>query len=566
MIKSFILLLLLPLAVFAQSVGDFGNDPMMMGSIDSKLKSKQEQILKESMPSTGFINSEFYYLGPGDVVFLKAFPSVVDGEFLTISPEGLILLPRSYGNVDVKNKSLKEVTQELKKIMKTDNLQLSLYKAKTCVVDVSGNVLNENVYTLPGSYRVSDLFNVTNTVPEQSTNDVIHLKNLYNFRSESRQSKGNESFRETDEYYSQRNIRITRSNGDIKEADLIKALNPKNFADNPYIMPGDKIQILNKNYEYNTFQIRGGVSNPSTVMHKSGDKLSDLIKVAGGFTNNADLDNITLYSADNSSLKVNIDKNLDVVGDDPVLEANSILIVGEKAVKKFNKTGVVTVSGEVNKPGAIIIKNGETKISEVIELAGGLKESAYLPLARIFTKQQKVNNDYWEQFREDVFFQYSDLTIDDTLRLNKDIKIQSPFLSIDFEQALKGNDDNISLNDGDKIIIPKNPKRVYVFGKVNNPGYVEFVEGKSYEWYINQTGGEHPSADSKRTRIIRGTNLTWVEPDEYVPVYAGDMIYVPSYPEISQQAEIQKWATYTSIVVGIINVIIVIIINFVPRQ
>lgn len=566
MIKSFIILLLLPFAILAQSVGDFGSDPTMLGGIDQKLKAKQEQMLKESTPSTGFINAEYYYLGPGDVVFLKAFPSVVDGEMITISPEGFLVLPRSYGNVDVRKKSLSEVTSELKTKMKTDNLQLSLYKAKSCIVEIEGNVLNDNLFTVPGSFRISDLYNLANSVPEQSTNEVVKLKTIFNFKSESRLNSGKKNTNDLDEYFSQRNIRIIRSNGDIVDVDLVKALNSNNFDNNPYVMPGDKVRVLNENYEYNTFQIRGGVSNPTTIMHKKGDKLSDLIRISGGFTENADLDNITLYSSDNISTKINLDRNLNIIGEDPILSANSILIVGEKSVKKFNNTGVVTVTGEVNKPGAIIIKNGETKISEIIELAGGLKETAYLPLARVITKQDAKNNNYWEQYREDIFFQYSDLSVDDTLRLNKDIKMQSPFLAVDFEAALSGNDDNIALKDGDKIIIPKNPKRVYVFGKVFNPGYVEFEEGRDYKWYVNQAGGEHPSADKKRTRIIRGNNLTWVEPDDNVFVYAGDMIYVPSYPEISEQAEIQKWATYTSIVVGIINVIIVIIINFVPRD
>jgi len=556
------LLLLLPFTILAQSVGDFGSDPSMLGGIDQKLKAKQEQMLKESMPSTGFINAEHYYLGPGDIVFLKAFPAVVEGEMITISPEGFLVLPRSFGNIDVRKKSLSEITVELKTKMKTENLQLSLYKAKTCIVEIDGNVLNDNLFTVPGSFRISDLYNLANSVPEQSTNEVVKLKTIFNFKSESRLNSGRKNTNDLDEYYSQRNIRITRSNGDIVEADLIKALNSDNFNSNPYLMPGDKVKVLRDNYEYNTFQIRGGVSNPTTIMHKTGDKLSDLIRIAGGFSENADIDNITLYSADNNSIKINLDRNFNLIGDDPVLGANSILIVGEKSVKKINRTGVVTVSGEVNKPGAIIIKNGETKISEIIELAGGLKETAYLPLARVLTKQDAKNNNYWEQYREDIFFQYSDLSVDDTLRLNKDIKMQSPFLSVDFEAALSGNDDNIPLNDGDKIIIPKNPKRVYVFGKVYNPGYVEFVEGKNYEWYVQQAGGELPSADEKRTRIIRGNNLTWVEPEDAI-VNAGDMIYIPSYPEISQQAEIQKWATYTSVGIAFVNVIFTIIIQLI---
>ena len=60
--------------------------------------------------------------------------------------------------------------------------------------------------------------------------------------------------------------------------------------------------------------------------------------------------------------------------------------------------------------------------------------------------------------------------------------------------------------------------------------------------------------------------MTWVEPEDHTIIYAGDMIYVPSYPEISEQAQIQKWATYTSIGVSIINVIIFIVANIIAYQ
>ena len=66
-----------------------------------------------------------------------------------------------------------------------------------------------------------------------------------------------------------------------------------------------------------------------------------------------------------------------------------------------------------------------------------------------------------------------------------------------------------------------------------------------------------------RVSIIRGSSLVWIEPDENTEIYAGDMIYIPSYPEISEQAEIQKWATYTSIGVSIINVLIFVVANII---
>lgn len=547
--------------VYSQSVGEFGSESLLMGDVESKLKKQQELSKVDATPATGFVNNKIYYLGPGDVLFLKSIPAIPEGEIITISPDGMINLPRSYGNIDVKGKTLSEVEKIIQEKVKSSNTTLTLYKSKTCTIEVVGDVLNEKMYTLPGSYRVSDVFKIANYISDQSTNEITQLKSLNKFKQNSLYNENNDSYNQ--DFIKERNIKIVKSDGKIFSADLVKSLNPENTELNPYIMPGDKIIINERSFNYNTFQIRGAVVNQTTVMHKQGDKLSDLIKVANGLTHSADLDNVKLYTSENKSIEISIDENLEILGNDPLLEPNSILIIGERNIERYSTTGVVNVNGEVNKPGAVVIQNGKTTISEVIELAGGLKETAYIPLGRVMTNQEKENSDSWELYRQDRFFQYSDLSVDDTLRMNIDSKLKSPFLAIDFQDAVNGGKDNVALNDGDQIIIPKNPMRVYVFGKVFNPGYIEFKEGKSFKWYLEKVGGALPSADSKRTRIIRGNNYTWVEPEDHTIIYAGDMIYVPSYPEISEQAEIQKWATYTSIGVSIVNVILFIVVNII---
>lgn len=564
MIK-YLLIFILTNFAYSQSVGDFGNESIMKSGLDNKIKKQQELSKVDNIPATGFVDNEMYYLGPGDIVFLKSIPAFPEGEILTITPEGILNLPRSYGKLDVKGKTFNEVTKLIAGKLKSDNVSVDLYKAKVCSIEISGDILNAGIFTLPGTYRVSDVFNMSSYLSEQSTNEVTQLKNLNKFKQESRY-KDNGSVERNSGYFKERNIKIIRFDGKIFNADIIKSMNHDNKELNPYIMPGDKIIISESTSRFNNFQIRGAVINQATIMFKEGDKLSDLIKVAQGLNFNADLDNVKLYSANNEITEISINENLEVIGNDPVLAPNSILLVGQKDFEKFSTTGVVTVKGEVLKPGAIVIQNGKTKISEIIEMAGGLKETAYLPLARVSSKVKEENSDFWELYRQDAFFQYSDLGVDDTLRMNIDTKIKSPYLAIDVENAVKGGKDNIALYDGDQIYIPKSPNRIYIFGKVYNPGFVEFKEGKSFKWYLEQVGGALPSADAARTRIIRGNNMTWVEPEDHTIIYAGDMIYVPSYPEISEQAQIQKWATYTSIGVSIINVIIFVVANILAYQ
>lgn len=107
--------------VYSQSVGEFGSESLLMGDVESKLKKQQELSKVDATPATGFVNNKIYYLGPGDVLFLKSIPAIPEGEIITISPDGMINLPRSYGNIDVKGKTLSEVEKIIQEKVKSSN-------------------------------------------------------------------------------------------------------------------------------------------------------------------------------------------------------------------------------------------------------------------------------------------------------------------------------------------------------------------------------------------------------------------------------------------------------------
>ena len=95
---------------------------------------------------------------------------------------------------------------------------------------------------------------------------------------------------------------------------------------------------------------------------------------------------------------------------------------------------------------------------------------------------------------------------------------------------------------GDIIEVPSNPKSVFVWGQVNQPGYIPFNENANMDWYINSAGGPAQGAHAGRLRIIRGKNKVWVKGKNDVPVYAGDEIYVPKPPDNPPGLDIQEWA------------------------
>jgi protein involved in polysaccharide export with SLBB domain len=120
------------------------------------------------------------------------------------------------------------------------------------------------------------------------------------------------------------------------------------------------------------------------------------------------------------------------------------------------------------------------------------------------------------------------------------------------------------LSDGDMVIIPSAKKRVFVWGQVKNPGFVEYVEGKNYEWYIEKAGGYLSTAKKSRVRIIRGIQKAWLDPKSFA-VLDGDEIFVPSAPDNPPGTEIQY---YSLIATGIATLISLtyLIINLTRRN
>jgi protein involved in polysaccharide export with SLBB domain len=124
----------------------------------------------------------------------------------------------------------------------------------------------------------------------------------------------------------------------------------------------------------------------------------------------------------------------------------------------------------------------------------------------------------------------NDLLISENDKLNfqVDIKARRSRVVLDFDKLINKNDEgqNLLLEDRDVIYINDNKNIVYVYGQVNNEGYVPFNSGKDYEYYIEKSGGYSLAADKGNTRIIKFSTRGWYKTDQ-VNVENGDFIYVP---------------------------------------
>jgi polysaccharide export outer membrane protein len=558
--------------VFAQlDAPNFNASELLKSNIEGQLSQDFNQ-LGEQVPAGNDIDPEFYFIGPGDILALQVLSIHTQKPVkLKVNPDVSVIVPRM-GKISLKNKTLAEAGKFLDSLWKLRNPEfetsLSLYQPRICIVDIEGNVFFPQIYNLPSTYTVSTA--IKNANQFKATKAPYYKQQeafLYiNEKRTEREREFNESGISPDKIYSSRNIKLLRRDGSAVNVDIELAVALDNPHFDPYVKEGDKIVVPFDDLNYPKISIAGPVFRPAVLVYKDGDMASHLLKFGRGFTDEADLNNVTLFlPSKGEKVKLDVDSTGELLSKDYQLEPGSMIIVGKKKKPEIPDYGVVSVKGQVHNPGSYLIKTGETRLKEVIDMAGGLTREAYLPLSYIIRREENELSSQDPMKGPYSTMRFSDLGIDDTTRYFLDVRYKQPMVSVDMRAALENGDPdhNVVIQDGDLINIKSNPRHVYVFGQVVNPGYVPLVPGKSLQWYIEKAGGPAQGAEPHRARIIRGRSDVWLNGEEH-QVYGGDQIYVPREPDEPQHIKLQRYSMYVGIagtIAGIINVISYILRN-----
>ncbi len=550
--------------VYSQTKGFSGidQDKIFQEEAQSALNSSDKMLNAESMIFGDVVEPDYYKLGPGDVLGysnLTASSSAL--QYIIVSPECSIFIPR-VGELSVKNMTITQaknaVIERVKQQQSNAIITLSLSKPRKVFVSLSGNTISTGMYSLPASFRISTAIQAINKMAESDQKQPM-IQYSYE-KSMDKKRKTQERFNNggigAKIDFSNRSLSVIRKDGTSIIADIEKARINNDVALDPYIQENDNIVIPFNNDNITYISVSGAVNRPCMIPWKKGDRISELIRMAGGLAINADYANITLTSPTGSNTKLSYNAESNTFADDIELgEGYGITIGSKENQNNIKQSSFVSVTGEVNKPGIYQIIEGETKLKDIIEQAGGFTIEAYLPLANVFradgnNEVTKFDDSYQE------FFRTSDLTMEDSTRVKNNIYYSLPIVSCNFADLFvnNSNEDNVKLKSGDLISVPKCPKTIYVFGYVNQPGYVDYEPGKTMEWYINRAGGVTKGGKQGRARIIRGNNNAWVEGDDNVFVFAGDRIFVPTAPDLPPGTEIQTYSMLISGVFALISI------------
>ena len=229
-----------------------------------------------------------------------------------------------------------------------------------------------------------------------------------------------------------------------------------------------------------SISVVGSVKSPGIYHMPPASRISEVIKIANAMPDSLLPEKLVDYSNRNITLRRNgIDTRIDlkrffVLGDEknnPYLLDGDFIIV--PAIQKC-----IFVKGAVNKPGSYELIDGD-KVSDIIDLAMGLQEAAYLENAEVirYTNNGKKTDSF-------------------------SINLQNIINNTDCE-------DNISLQNDDRLIIRFIPefheeKFITIRGEVQFPGYYSIEETETTLLKIlEKCGGPTSNADLQNAFLQR---------------------------------------------------------------
>nr|WP_294795220.1 SLBB domain-containing protein [uncultured Mucilaginibacter sp.] len=332
--------------------------------------------------------------------------------------------------------------------------------------------------------------------------------------------------------------------------------------------------------------IKGEVRHAGEFVYADSMKVADLIVKAGGFSEGASAKRIEVSRRvfDSDPRVINSDVaqvfSVDVSGR---LQENGLGftlkpfdIVSIYSLPGYETQKTVKVEGEVIYPGPYTIKKKNEKISDILARAGGLTMSAdidgsslkrdnaaVLGVDRSKTDTNALNNERNARLRQ---FQRT-YSAKDKDSLNVDTsQLRNNYIGINLRRILEkpGTGDDIILENGDVLRIPKKQQIVRVNGEVLYPSAVVYEKGKSFKGYVLNSGGYSAKALKRGAYIVyangtvKGTRK-FLFFNIHPSVKPGSEIYVPKkLPSPANTAQVilgftTGLASLGAIVLGILS-------------
>jgi polysaccharide export outer membrane protein len=304
-----------------------------------------------------------------------------------------------------------------------------------------------------------------------------------------------------------------------------------------------------------TVRVSGLVVDPGERPYREGMTLRDLLLQANGFRSGAWLDTVEIARLPQDRgrgqlaqiIRVPIDSTY-IFDRDSSGRAFSPRGIGFRAggaaefliepfdnVTVFRQPGFelqqrIVITGQVRFPGTYALTERRERISDLIRRAGGLTEQAFADGVRFYRRQGDVGR-----------------------------------IDVDLPRALRrpGDRNDLLLQTADSIDVPVFQPSVRVFGAVNSPGSVLWVNGRDIDYYIGAAGGLAANADNGAASArlangrveTRGKGFLFFGGSAPKPGPGGE-VFVPVEPERPYQDRTALYAALASIIASTATILV----------
>lgn len=331
-----------------------------------QLRTESPAISSSDLASGAALASSDYVLGPGDIISVIIYGKggggpkvsalspagdrivtssdlggngIVFSSKLAISPDGKIFVP-PLGEVIAHGLTVTRLQERLAiglaSFYREMNVSVFLVSLRRIQVFVLGQVNQPGIYTASSLTRVSQALAMAGgPTPLASV----------------------------------RQVQIVRAGKVVQIVDLYKFLIEGRKDQNPQLEPGDTIILP---ISGRTVRIEGEIRRPGIYEFQAGEKLTDLVVMAGGITPQASLEELKIENISRPKEVIGLSTYKLLMDKDPKLDRDlrNGDVITIPAVPK-----TVTVVGQVQKPGTFLYQPG-TLFNYYLGLAGGFGERA----------------------------------------------------------------------------------------------------------------------------------------------------------------------------------------------
>ncbi len=489
--------------------------PGDLSSLKKQLRAVSSQNPLEKAEKTGFsegfsVDPDRYLIGPGDE-FEITMADVPSLDYCgTVNQNGEMFIP-AVGLVEIgKRVPLSHGIDSISEFIRvrtgsTGEIFVALTRVKSVGVNVSGGAITPGTYQVPGNLRLLDVIKQANgdKLPDFHNVDLrdVHVRN-----------------------------------GEVTHRyDLLSFILADSLDQNPYLYPGDNISIR---LAAMRVSILGAIRSPirGVVPIRRGETLAEFLRL---FPYDASADTNHILVRKNSGAVKTLTRFGQMSG--TVLADKDVIVVCPRP--NYAEYHYAWISGEVARPGQYPILKGETTVSELLHLAGGIGHNA--DSAAIFAiRSDMVVGDGRGQ-RRGISPDLTGVLGPQGVSIRPGIGASLYRVGVLGDHAVipvskeKGD---IMVRNGDHIVVPLRRTRIYISGNVASPGSYPYEEGLSPHSYIRQAGGYTSKADRLNVFVIRKfgnkSQLREIETLE-----AGDIIVVP------EREQFRRWTFFKDTVV-----------------